>query len=218
MPRLMTPTAPATPTVPPPPARVIATSVSCWSERATTSLAALTCALLSIRAVAWIESTATLTPAPTPAPPPMAIEAETRSRWNWLPAATRTDWPELTPVLSVLTSAPLPTVALVSTVMMFTVPPTPTPALPPTAAATPTDATSSLLVADTATPRNPLVWPALTVCGDESLTSEAGMLPCLTRLWERPVSPAAVIAIAWPFLASSLVAASWKAPEVSPIT
>ena len=123
------------------------------------SRAALTVALLSMSAVALMFRTPTFTPAATPAPPPIARVAATTSMRYWLAAVTTTDWlPAGVPLVGSSISVLLPIVAFVLTVMMSTVPETPTPALPPTDASTPTEAMSSLFVATTATP--------LTVCCD----------------------------------------------------
>src|SRR5205085_10020503 len=123
-------------------------------------------ALLSISAVAPTLETVTLTPAATPAPPPIASVAEMIRRRYWFDASTRTDWPLFgVPAVPSLTSVFFPIVAFVVTVGTLTVPDTPTPALPPTDASTPTAAMLSLLVAVTATPRKPALEPCEAVFG-----------------------------------------------------
>ena len=136
-----------------------------------------------------------------------------------MPDATSTDWPESSvPLSGSFTCAFAPTVALVFTVMMSTVPETATPTVAATAAATPTAATSSLFVAVTATPLKSSDVPAVTVRGPDSEGSADGMLPDATRLWPWPVACDLSSVMKMPWSASSFVLASLKAPGLDPTT
>ena len=215
--RMKIETAPETPTKPPAPAAVTEVTVSLLLAETATSCAARRTAPAPTVASACRWMIPTVTPAPTPTSP-TAIDAAISSMWNWLPAATRTDWfGSSTPVSGSLTCAPVPTVAVVWTLTMSTVPETATPTSPPEAA-TPTAAMSSLFVAVTATPLKLLSLPGVTVRGPLSDGSAEGSPPDLTRLWPRPVACEPSRWICVPFIASSFDAASSNGPEVLPMT
>ena len=103
--------------------------------------------------------------------------------------------------------AELPIDAVVVTLMTETVPATLTATVPETPALTPMALTVSLLVATTATPRNPTRSATLVVWAVVCSGLAAGRVPSGTTLWERPVATAALRAMAVPAPASSRVAA-----------
>ena len=152
-----------------------------------------------------------------PTTPETASEAAMPSWWNWLPAATRTDWPLPAPVTLLaqvapqLTCTPVPSAARVVAVRIATDPERLIDAVPLIPALKPTVARLSELVAVTATPRNGAL-PALALPGVIAVASPELCSFCDTTLCEVPVaallsSTRKVLARASALLAASLI--SW---------
>ena len=92
--RIVTVRVPATPTVPPLAPATTDTTASLPVAKTVMLSAAFTCAPSSMYASVLSVTRCTPTPTPTPAVPAIASVAATPISWNWLAAATRTDWCE----------------------------------------------------------------------------------------------------------------------------
>ena len=142
----VTPTVPATPTVPPPAAALTETTEVRAFARISMLLRALTTAFPAMEASVCSSTTRTATEAPTPAEPPMAMDAAIPRVRKLLTADTSTDWlPLAEPLLAAhgtspsaqLILAPAPIVAVVWTVTTAIEPERLTAAVPAPPAAMP---------------------------------------------------------------------------------